>query len=849
MRWALAQAWAAMRDEQRILDRALSLHHERKVADAARLYRRILDLNPHNLHAIHFLGVAEAAAGNIDRAMTLIDRSLQSNPVNVEFVENYAAVLHRARAHDAIIALCERFGQIVPDSVALLHAGAAAQLAQGRHLQAIAQLTQLLARHPDHFPAHFMLGSALAKTKQYDAAIASYDRALALNPQLAEAHLDKGTVYFAQRSYDAALMAYGRALHARPRFAEAWLGRCHTLIQLGRSEEALAAADEALSCRPELAEAWVGRGNTLLELNRLEEASAAYERALVLAPASAAARAGQGHVLLRLGRHAEADSAFERALAADSTFAAAWLGRGILFLTLGRHDAAAMAIDKALEFDPQLANAWRLRGQLCYLRKQYDDALESWGNSLRQNPDQPDIAAACQRVRMHVCDWTDYDQATASIRSSVQSGKIVAPFLFIAIASTPDEQLHCAQHWARHNLHSIRGPRWRGERYDHDRIRIAYLSADFHDHATSQLMVGVLEQHDRSRFEISGISTGPDDHSDLRRRIAAAFGRFVDVRSQGDDQIADLVRTLEIDILVDLKGYSQDARTGVLAMRPAPIQTQYLGFPGTLGASFIDYIIADRTVIPREHAAHYAEKIAWLPDSYQANDRRHVADIIQRRAEHGLPDGAFVFCCFNDNYKLTPQVFDSWMRILRDVENSVLWLYEDNPAASRNLRGEAAARGLAAERLVFARRLPLAEHLARHRCADLFLDTLPYGAHTTASDALWAGLPVLTLLGGSFAGRVGASLLNAIGLPELITTTVAAYEALAIRLARQPSELAAVKAKLAGNRLMTPLFDTAAFTRHIEAAYVAMMKRHHAGLPPDHIQIDRQKSDSALELQ
>jgi predicted O-linked N-acetylglucosamine transferase (SPINDLY family) len=845
----VGQAWTAMRDEQRILDRALALHHQGKIADAARLYRRIINVNPHNLHAIHFLGVAEAAAGNIDRAKALIDRSLQSNPVSLEFVENYAAVLHRAREHDAVIRLCERFYLISSASVALLHAGAAAQLAQGRHSEAIAQLTQLLAQHPDHFPAHFMLGSALAKTKQYDAAIASYDRALALNPQLAEAHLDKGTVYFAQRNHHMALLAYDQALAARPHFADAWLGRCYTLIQLGRCEEALAAADEVLSSRPSAAEAWVGRGNALFELNRLQEASAAYEHAHAALPGSAAAWAGHGNVLVKLGRHVEAASAFERALAADSSFAAAWLGRGILSLTLGRHEVAATDVDKALELDPQLASAWRARGQLCYLRKHYDEALESWGKSLHINPDQPDIAAACQRVRMHLCDWADYDQACASIRSSVRDGEIVAPFLFIAVASTSDEQLHCAQHWVEHSFRSVRGPLWRGERYDHDRIRIAYLSADFHDHATSQLLVGVLEHHDRSRFEISGISVGPDDNSSLRRRIEAAFERFIDTRSQGDDQIADLVRTLEVDILIDLKGYSQDARTGVLAMRPAPIQAHYLGFPGTLGASFVDYIIADRTVIPEEHAANYAEKIVLLPNSYQANDRRRSAGIIQRRADHGLPGDAFVFCCFNDNYKITPHVFDSWMRILLEVENSVLWLYEDSPAAARNLRREAAARGLAAERLLFAGRLPHAEHLARYRCADLFLDTLPYGAHTTASDALWAGLPVLSLVGESFAGRVGASLLNAIGIPELITTTVRAYESLAVRLAKSPSELAALKAKLADNRLTTPLFDTMQFTRQIESAYIAMTRRLRAGLPPDHIQIDDQGSDPEREPQ
>jgi predicted O-linked N-acetylglucosamine transferase (SPINDLY family) len=324
----------------------------------------------------------------------------------------------------------------------------------------------------------------------------------------------------------------------------------------------------------------------------------------------------------------------------------------------------------------------------------------------------------------------------------------------------------------------------------------------------------------------------------MRRRIEAAFDHFVGARLQADAEVAELARTLEIDILVDLKGYTQDARTGILAMRPAPVQVNYLGFPGTIGAGFIDYVIGDRSVIPEHDFDAYAEKIVWLPESYQANDRdRAIADTTPVRAEHGLPEGAFVFCCFNDNYKITPDVFSSWMRILSAMPNGVLWLFEDNAAAADNLRREAAARGVAPERLVFARRLPTPDHLARHRCADLFLDTLPYGAHTTASDALWTGLPVLTCLGETFAGRVGASLLNAIRLPELITTTPAAYEALAIELASDPGRLAMLKAKLADNRLRTPLYDTKLYTRQLETAYAAMMERHLAGLAPDHIRL------------
>jgi predicted O-linked N-acetylglucosamine transferase (SPINDLY family) len=834
----------AMRDEQQTLDRALALHNKGDIVAAAKLYRRIINTNPNNIHALHFLGVVEAAAGNISRAKSLMARSLQSNHVNVQFVENYAAVLHRAGEHDATIKLCQHGLQFAPTSAVLLHASAAALSARGRHSEALGQLKQLLTHHPDHFPAHFMLGSALAETKQYQAALASYDRALTLNPQLAEAHLNKGTIHTANGHYHDALSAYDNALAVRPGFAEAWLARGYTLIQLGRHDEALAAVDKALALRSDFAEAWIGRGNALLELNRFQEAAAAYDRALSARPELAAAWSGHGNISLRLGHHQQAGTAFDRAIAADSTFAEAWLGRGTLLLSLGHHDDALKALDRALTLNSSLPNAWLARGQASYLEKRYDEALTDWNKALALRPDQPGVEAACLRTRMHNCDWAGFDDACASARSSVQNGKLIPPFMFVAIPSTTAEQLRCARLWIESNFRSVSGSAGRGERYDHDRIHVAYLSADFHQHATSQLMAGAFEHHDRSRFRITGISVGPNDNSNMRRRIEAAFEHFVEARPQGDDQIADLVRAMEVDILVDLKGYTQGARTGVLAMHPAPIQINYLGFPGTIGAGFIDYIVADRNVIPENHYGSYAEKIVWLPDSYQANDhRRAIADAVPARADHGLPDTGFVFCCFNDNYKITPSVFSSWMRILRAVENSVLWLFEDNPTAAGNLRREAAAREISPQRLVFARRLSNAEHLARHRCADLFLDTLPYGAHTTASDALWTGLPVVSCVGETFAGRVGASLLNAVGLPELVTTTPDKYEELAIELAKNPAGLAALRAKLARNRLTTPLFDTAQFTRHLEAAYVAMMERHQAGLPPDHIRIAPSKAE------
>jgi predicted O-linked N-acetylglucosamine transferase (SPINDLY family) len=381
-------------------------------------------------------------------------------------------------------------------------------------------------------------------------------------------------------------------------------------------------------------------------------------------------------------------------------------------------------------------------------------------------------------------------------------------------------------------------PAWRGDRYNHDRIRIAYLSGDFREHAVAFLTAGMFECHDKSRFETTGISWGPDDSSEIRGRIRKSFERFVDVRTQGAAEIAELMRKLEIDIAVDLMGFTNGLRTNIFARRPTPIQVNYLGYLGTMGAQYIDYIIADRILIPKDQYEFFSEKVVCLPNTFQVNDQeRHISNKVYMRAKAGLPEDGFVFCCFNNYYKIAPDVFDIWMRILKQVDGSVLWLVEGSPAMERNLRNEAAARAVDAERLVFAPVLPLPEHQARLPMADLFLDTLPYNAGTTASDALWAGLPVLTRMGDTMAGRMAASVLNAIGLPELIATTPDAYERIAIELAMRPEKIAAIKRKVVENRLSTPLFDTKLFTKHIEAAYIAMHERYQAGLPPTHLYI------------
>ena len=376
-------------------------------------------------------------------------------------------------------------------------------------------------------------------------------------------------------------------------------------------------------------------------------------------------------------------------------------------------------------------------------------------------------------------------------------------------------------------------PLWKGEMWRHDKPRIAYLSADFREHATSQLMAGLFEQHDRSRFHVSAFSFGTNDRTAMRARLVAAFDEFHDVYQSSDIEVAQMLREREIDIAIDLKGHTQESRIGIFAYRPAPIAAAYLGYPATVGASLIDYFIGDPVALPFALQPHFDEKIVHLPDSYQCNDRkRMIAERTPSRAEAGLPEQGFVFCSFNNNWKITPEVFDVWMRLLTEVEGGTLWLLRDNEGAEKNLRNEAQRRGVDPARLVFADRALPADHLARHRLADLFLDTLPCNAHTTASDALWTGLPLLTCLGNAFAGRVAASLNHAAGMADMVTTSLDEYHALALKLAREPDRLAAVKSRLAQNRDTCPLFDTVRLARHIEAAYMTMWERWQRGEPP-----------------
>jgi protein O-GlcNAc transferase len=783
---------------------AIAAFNARQLADAERLFRQVIDSQPNHAGALNFLTVVLMNGGRFSEAETFISRAVAFGGASDISHYNYGLLLKQLN----------------------------------RPADALRQFSQALVINPAVSETFNNRGTVLNALGQYEKAISDFDRAIALDPQSAAALCNRGKSLAKMNRHDEALASYEEALASEPALIEAWLGRGNALTELKRHDEALAAYDDALGKRADLAGAWVGRGNVFYSRKRYDEALAAYDKAAALEPALSEAWLGRGNVLTYLHSFREGLSAYDKALALAPELNAAWVGRGNAFLRLKHHDKALASYDTALALDENLATAWSGRGCVLTARGRHGEAFAAFDRAFALDAESSGLQDMRLHSKMRICDWAGLAQDIDRQIQFVRDAKTSNPFPLLAIPTSPEDQLTAARSWVSTNFPQRQTLRGKMTNRRHDRIHVGYVSADFHQHATAMLTAGMFECHDRSRFVVTAISIGPADASKMRRRLERAFDRFVDASVLSDAALLSLIEDAEIDILVDLKGFTEDERTRIFASRAAPIQVNYLGYPATMGADFIDYLICDRVIIPEPSRQHFSEKLAYLPHSYQVNDaRREISEREIGRLDCDLPLTGFVFCCFNKSYKINPEIFDCWMGLLGQVDGAVLWLLDDNPTATANLRKEAAARGVDATRLVFARRLPAAEHLARHRLADLFLDTLPYNAHTTTSDALWSGLPVLTQIGETFAGRVAASLLIAVGLPELIAATRDEYEKLALALARDPERLAALRAKLMRNRLTTPLFNTEMTTRHIERAYHEMVERHRRGLPPEHIEI------------
>ncbi|MGZ3409928.1 MAG: tetratricopeptide repeat protein [Xanthobacteraceae bacterium] len=802
-------------------------------AGARRQLKLVLRKQPQHFDALHLMSLLEAQRGHYKDAEKMLRQALLLNPNSAEAQSNRGNMLRELGQFDEAVKCYDAALTLNPNYHNAHNNRAIALTKLGRFDEALQSYGSAITCEPRFAAAYYNRGMALAQLRRFDEAVADYDKALSLEPGMVAAHIDRANALVELGKLDDALAAYGRVLAADPRSVAAHYNLGLATLRSDRFQEAISHFDKAVEIDPAFSAAHDARGNALLGLGRTEDALASYDRAIAAAPNSAPAHNNRGLALQKLRRSADALTSFDAALRINPEFAAAHGNRAQALQSLGKAAEARDSLDRAIALDPTSIDLRANRGNAALTARQYESAAEDFAFVLKADPEYPYAVGSLMHCRMQVCDWTDFGDSLSAIETGARVGKRVAlPFIMVTLTNDARLNLEAAKIRAADlGLSSV--PFLQDKPYEHDRVRIAYVSADFREHPVAFLIAGMLEQHDRSRFDVTAISIGPDNGTELRRRIKTSVDRFIDAQAFSDEQIANLIKELEIDIVVDLCGLTTGERGSVFVRRPAPVQVSYLGYLATMGVDYIDYIFADRIVIPEGQRHLYSENVVYLPDCFQPTDAsRQISDKKMTRADVGIPAEGFVFCSFNSNYKITPDMFDIWMRILKKVEGSVLWIFVSGSTAEHNLRSEAVARGVCPERLIFASSMPLSEHLARLRMADLFLDTSPYNAGATASDTLWAGVPVLTRVGGTFVGRMAASVLNAIGLAELVTTSPETYEQMAVDLAKDPEHLATVKRKLADNRLTTPLFDTKRYTRHIEAAYGEMMARHRRGERP-----------------
>ena len=818
-------------------NRGLALAGLKQFVDAVASYDKAISINPRIAESHYNRGNALQELGQPDAAVASYDRAVSVNPAYVQAWSNRGLALQALKEPDAAVASYDKAISIRPDF-------AEAWSNRGLALEELAQLEDALASfdkaigiYPEYAEACSNRGLALIKLKRLDEAVASFDKAISINPESAQAYWNRGLALKELGQLDKAVSSYDKAINIRPDYAEAWSSRGLALAELGRHDDAVASHDEAIRVRPDYAEAWSNRGLALNELRQPDIALASCDKAISIKPDLAEAHSNRGNALQELRQMEAAIASYDRAIRIKPDYVHAWSNRGLALQKLGRLDDAVASHDNAIRINPVYAEAHSNRAIALEDLGKLDEALASYDRAISINPAIAYLLGHRANAARSMCEWNLDHAHMETIETRIANGeKVAEPFAALAFTASPELQRKAAELWAGDQHPADKSQPAPAGHPRHEKIRIAYVSSDFREHPASYNMAGVFENLDKERFEISAISLGEKSTGDMRRRLEQSFHHFIDVDNKTDSQIAALMREMEIDIAVDIMGATRNQRTGIFAMRAAPIQVNHYAF--TCGAPHMDYIIADPTSIPEGHEIHFSEAPAFLRHTLFATDNtRSISGKLPSRADAGLPQDGFVFCCFNNSYKITPGVFDIWMRLLAKVDGSVLWLKATNPEMTRNLRREAQRRGVDANRLVFAGNVDkMEDHLARHRMADLFLDTLAFNAQTTACDALWSGLPLVTCPGRSMVSRVAAGLLNAIVLPELIAKSTEEYEGLAFALATDPGKLLKIKKTLDANRLTTPLFNTQRYVRDLENVFREMYERHRSGLAPARIE-------------
>lgn len=823
------------------VQQALGLHRQGRLLEAERLYASVLAQRPDHFEASYLLGMLRMQQGQPAQALALIEAAARIKPYSPEALTGLGAVLAALDRPAEALAKYDRLVKLRPGDVDAHYNRGVVLSSLGRHADAFASYERTLAIRREHVPALFNRANTLALLGQYDRARTAFDALLSIAPNHVEALNNRGNALGKLARHAEALASYDKALAVSPGHLDALANRGNALKELGRPDEALAMYDRALAIDPDHVASLNNRGNALIELERYEDAIASIDRALALAPRDPELLFNRACALEWLWRLDEALAGFDEALAAKPANAKALHNRGNVLAFLGRPQEAIASYDRALALEPQRADTLHNRGNALARMYRYGEATADYEGALALDPHHPHVIDSLAFSYLAACNWTEAARLAETVEPTIRAGGLnVGPTYPIYYFGDPAYQLSTARNYLRRHLPPIRKPLPRRTAQPADKLRIAYLSSDYRAHPVAASIVELFERHDRARFEIIGVSFGRDDGSAIRARIVRSLDRFHDIGLLGDRAAAELINELDAHIAVDLNGLTRGARPAILAHRPAPIQVAYLGHAATTGAGFIDYVLADATVLPFDQQPFFTEKIVHLPDCYHANDTtRQLASDLPERSALGLPEAGPVFCCFNQSHKISAPAFDAWARLLKRIQGSVLWLSRMNDLAAANLRDAAAQRGIDPDRLIFAPRVErIEDHLARHRHADLFLDTLPYGAHSTAIDALWAGLPVVTCTGTAFAGRVGTSLVKAVGLPELATANLEDYEAMVFELATDTSRLQSIRAKLDANRTTHPLFDADRLRRHIEAAYATMWDMHQRGESPRNFRVE-----------
>jgi protein O-GlcNAc transferase len=821
------------------VQQAMALHRQGRLLEAEALYSAVLAQRPGHFEASYLLGMLKMQQGQPMQALPLIEAAVKTKPFAPEALTALGAVLAALGRPAEALPAYDRLIKLRPGDADALYNRGVVLANLGRQTDALASYDKALAARRDHVPSLFNKANLLAARGEYDKARAAYDALLASAPGHVEALTDRGNVLAKLGRAAEALASFERALAINPSHLNALNNRGSLLKDEGRGDEALAMFDRALAVDPHNPATHNNRANALIELERPAEAVGSFDRALALVPNDPELLFNRACALERLHRFEDALGDLDRSLAKRPDSAKALSNRGNMLAALRRPEEAIASYERALALEPDSADTLHNRGNVLTTLGRHAQAIADYARAFALDPRHPHVLDSLSFAQLSVCNWEEAARlaphAEKGLRGDGGPASLVYPLYYFGNQAY---QLAAARAYLRTHCPPVLAPLPARPAGEPNKLRIAYLSSDFRFHPVSTAIVELLERHDRTRFEIIGISFGRDDGSEIRSRIVRAFDGFHEVAEKSAHEIAQMLRKLDVHIAVDLNGVTRGWRPDVLAHRPAPIQVSYLGYPGTTGADFIDYILADPFVLPLDQQPFFAETIVHLPDCYHPNDTTRVLSAVPARTEVGLPEGAFVFCCFNQSHKIAAASFDVWMRLLARIENSVLWLSHMNDAAMDNLHRAASVRGIDPGRVIFASRLDrIEDHLARHGQADLFLDTLPYNAHSTAIDALWAGLPIVTCAGSAFPGRVGASLLNAVGLPELVSASLEDYEPLAAKLASDAPLLQGIRRRLAESRATQPLFDMDRLCRHIEAAYLTMWDIHARGERPRHFAV------------